>query len=70
MGLGRDNPGRKSKTSDYDVSSSGARSNYQTNEETNVESESERLWEDWKLSMWWDIMYYDLYVSPSSFSHT
>lgn len=58
MGLGRDNPERKSRTGDGDASASscGARK----------ETEKERLWEDWKLLMWWDIMFYDLYVPLSS----
>ena len=64
MGLGRDSPGRQSKTSDGDASaSSRPRSRYHTNKGKNTEKE--RLWEDWKLLMWWDIMFYDLCVSFS-----
>jgi hypothetical protein len=63
VGLGRDSPGRQSKTSDGNASalSCRARSSYQTNKEK--ETEKEKLWEDWKLLMWWDIMFYDLCVS-------
>jgi hypothetical protein len=63
MGLGGDSRGRQSKTSGGDVSasSSRARSRYHTNKEK--DTEKERLWEDWKLLMWWDIMFYDLCVS-------
>jgi hypothetical protein len=63
MGLDRDSPRRQSKTSDGDASalSSKARSRYQMNKEK--DTEKERLWEDWKLLMWWDIMFYDLCVS-------
>ena len=68
MGLGRDGPGRQSKTSDGDVSASPnrARSRYETNKEKK-DTEKERLLEDWKLLMWWDIMFYDLCVSLSFF---
>lgn len=56
MGLGRDSPGRPLKMNDGDASASScrARTNYQTNKEKE---------EDWKLLMWWDIMFYDLCVS-------
>ena len=60
MGLGRGSPGRQSD-GDASTSSSRARSRYQTNKEK--DTEKERLWEDWKLLMWWDIMFYDLCVS-------
>ena len=57
MCLGKDRPGRQSKTSDGDasVSPSRARSN-------KGDTEKEILLEDWKLLMWWDIMFYDLCV--------
>ena len=62
MGLGRDSPGRQSKMNDSDgsASPSRARSRYLTNKVKDMEKE--RLWEDWKLLMWWDIMFYDLCV--------
>lgn len=62
MSLGKDGPGRRSKTSDGDASASlsRSRSRYQTNKEK--DAEKERLFEDWKLLMWWDIMFYDLCV--------
>lgn len=62
MGLAKDGPGRQSKTSNGDVSASPsrARNRYQTNKEKGMEKE--RLFEDWKLLMWWDIMFYDLCV--------
>lgn len=64
MGLGRDGPGRRSKTSDASTSSR-VRSGYQTNKE-----EKQRLWEDWKLLVWWDIMFYDLCVILPLIFHT
>ena len=62
MSLGKDGPRRRSKTSDGDASASlsRSRSRYQTNKEK--DAEKERLFEDWKLLMWWDIMFYDLCV--------
>lgn len=70
MGLGRDSHGRQLKTSDDDASTSSCRgrSNYQMNKEK--ETEKVKLWEDWKLLMWWDIMFYDLYVSFPLVSYT
>ena len=71
MGLGGDSPGRKSKASandkkvgDASALPCRAKGSYQTNREK--EMERERLWEDWKLLTWWDIMFYDLCVSLSS----
>jgi len=67
MGLGRDNPGRKSKTShgdkkaNRDASASPCRANSSCPTSKGKERERER-WEDWKLLMWWDIMFYDLCV--------
>ena len=63
MGLGRDGSGQQLKTRDGDVSASTcrARAGYQANK--GKEAEREKLWEDWKLLMWWDIMFYDLCVS-------
>ncbi|KAF8804356.1 hypothetical protein BYT27DRAFT_7243763 [Phlegmacium glaucopus] len=74
MGLGRDNPGRKSKSSGSALPSR-TKSSCQTSKEK--ETERER-WEDWKLSIWWDIMFYDLFVADSlgqqpympSYTHT
>ena len=62
MGLGKDDPGRLSRTSEGDASASSgrARSKYQMNK--GKDTEKERLLDDWKLLIWWDIMFYDLYV--------
>jgi hypothetical protein len=68
MGLDKDGPGRQSKMSDGDASASPsrARSRYQTNK--GKDTEKERQFEDWKLLMWWDIMFYDLCVSEVPFA--
>ena len=60
MGLGKDSLMRQLKTSDGDASTSPSRvrSRYQTNK--GKDTEKERLLEDWRLLMWWDIMFYDL----------
>lgn len=63
MGLGRDSPGRQSKTSDGDVSTSPSRARSRHHTKKEKHTEKERLWEEWKLLMWWDIMFYDLWVS-------
>ncbi|KAF8153178.1 hypothetical protein B0H34DRAFT_861342 [Crassisporium funariophilum] len=65
MGLGRDSPGRKTKANHERKAATASHGRGRTSHQANKEKDAEKdkVREDWKRLLWWDILFYDLFTA-------